>query len=119
MNSITEIAIIAHETNITYCETLGDYSQTSWNFCDQRQRDSVMNGVRAIQRGIVKEPEQSHENWLKQKEEEGWVWGKKKNSDKSIGALTHPYMVPFEELTAEQQMKDRLFFTIVTTLLGL
>ena len=118
MNSITEIAIIAHETNITYCETLGDYSQTSWNFCDQWQRDSCMDGVRAIRNGLVKEPSQSHKNWLKCKEEEGWIYGEKKNTDINVGKLTHPCMVPFDELTEEQQMRDHLFYNIVTTLLG-
>ena len=118
MNSVTEIAKIAHEANKAYCETLGDFSQDHWNCCDQWQRDTVMNGVRAIEKRIVTEPEQSHENWLKLKEEEGWVYGKKKNSNKALGALTHPYMLPFKELTHAQQMKDFLFFSIVVTLLG-
>ena len=107
MNSITEIAEIADETNRTYCQTIGDYSQVGWDFCEQWQRLSALDGVRAIERGIVTKPEQSHENWMKLKEDEGWVYGKE-----------HPYMVPFEELPHEQQMKDHLFFAIVTTLLG-
>ena len=118
MNSITEIAQVAHETNRTYCQTIGDYSQYSWASCPQWQRDSAMNGVRAIERGIVTRPEQSHENWLMHKEDEDWVWGPKKNTDLSIGKLTHPCMVPFKELPHEQQMKDHLFFAIVMTLLG-
>ena len=118
MNSITEIAEIAYQTNRTYCQTIGDYSQDPWSCCDQWQRDTVLNGVRAIQRGIVTGPGQSHENWLKHKEEEGWVYGKKKNTNRARGVLTHPCMVPFNELPSEQQMKDHLFFAIVTTLLG-
>ena len=118
MNSITEIAEIAHETNRAFCRTLGDFSQDPWDCCPQWQRDSIINGVLAIKRGIVNEPGQSHENWLKLKEEEGWIFGKKKNTNKAIGVLTHPSMVPFKELPHEQQMKDHLFFAIVTTLLG-
>jgi len=118
MNSTTEIAEIAHETNRTYCQTLGDYSQVGWDFCEQWQRLSALDGVRAIERGIVTRPEESHENWWKHKEDEGWEYGEKKNYNKALGALTHPCMVPFNELPIEQQTKDHLFFAIVTTLLG-
>ena len=118
MNSITEIAEIAHEANRTYCESLGDYSQSQWNYCDQWQRNSAMDSVRAIKNGLVKKPEESHENWLNLKEDEGWIYGEKKNTDISVGKLTHPCMVPFDKLPEEQQMKDHLFYNIVTTLLG-
>ncbi len=114
MNSITEIAEIAHETNRTYCQTIGDYSQVGWDFCEQWQRLSALDGVRAIERGIVTKPEQSHENWLEHKVEEGWEHGSVKNEK----IKEHPCMLPFNELSEEQQMKDHLFFTIVTTLLG-
>lgn len=118
MNSTTEIAEIAHETNRIYCQTIGDYSQEVWDFCEQWQRLSSLDGVRAIEREVVTRPEQSHENWLKHKEDEGWLWGPEKNTDLSAGKLTHPCMVPFKELPHEQQIKDQLFFSIVTILLG-
>ena len=118
MNSTTEIAQVAYEANRAYCQTIGDYSQDPWTYCEQWQRDTVMNGVRAIDRGIVTKPEQSHENWLEHKEEKGWSYGPEKNSNKALGALTHPCMVPFNELPHEQKMKDHLFFAIVTTLFG-
>ena len=114
MNSITEIAEIAHETNKAYCETLGDHSQLHWCYAPQWQRDSAMDGVRSINRKVVTRPDQSHENWLKHKEQEGWKFGTKKDPE----LKTHPCMVPFSELTEEQQIKDYLFFAVVTTLLG-
>ncbi|HEC63663.1 MAG TPA: hypothetical protein ENI23_00050 [bacterium] len=118
MNSITEIARIAHEANRIYCQTIGDYSQEAWTICPQWQRNTVINGVRAIKEGIVMGPGESHQNWLNVKHKEGWVWGEKKNTDTSVGKLTHPCMLPFNELPPEQQMKDHLFFAIVTTLSG-
>lgn len=114
MNSVIEIARIVHEANKSYCETLGDYSQYYWNICPQWQRDTVIDGVKAIKKGKVTTPEESHKNWLIVKENEGWVWGKEKDETNK----THPYMVPFSNLSKEQQMKDHLFFSIVTTLLG-
>ena len=118
MNSITEIAGIAHEANRAYCESLGDFSQDHWSGAAQWQRDSVINGVRAIKDGEITAAGESHANWLKYKEEEGWVYGTKKNTNIKVGVLTHPYMLPFDQLSLEQQMKDHLFFAIVTTLLG-
>ena len=114
MNSITEIARIAHEANRFYCESLGDFSQDHWNCCEQWQRDSSIEGVRAIKEGHVTKPEESHVNWLRVKENEGWLYGPKKD----VANKFHPCMVPFDELSKEQQMKDHLFFVIVTTLLG-
>ena len=117
MLSITEMAKVAYETNRAYCETVGDFSQDRWDCCPQWQRTSAMNGVLAIEKGTVTEPEHSHENWLSEKDKDGWIYGEKKNTDISVGKLTHPCMVPFNELPEEQQMKDYLFFAIVTTLL--
>ena len=114
MNSITEIAEIAHEAYRVYCRTLGDYSQTTWIYCPQWQRDSAINGARAIERSVVINPEESHQNWLNTKHEEGWKHGSKKDPYKKL----HPCMVAFASLPHEQQMKDRLFFTVVSVLLG-
>ena len=114
MNSITEIAKIAHEANRAYCETLGDYSQDRWSGAAPWQTNSAIDGVRAIEKGVVTRPEQSHENWLKHKEEEGWLYG----PEKDVANKFHPCMVPFKELSHEQQMKDFLFFSVVVTLLG-
>ena len=115
MNSTTEIAKIAHEANKAYCESLGDFSHDPWFAAQQWQRDSVINGVLSIERNEVKAPGESHENWLRIKEKEGWVYGTEKNS--GTGTRTHPCMLPFNDLPHAQQIKDHLFFAIVTTLL--
>ena len=112
---LTDIAKVAHEANKAYCETLGDNSQTSWEDAPDWQKDSAVNGVMSIQLGEIKSPMQSHENWLKEKEIDGWVWGEVKDPEKK----THPCMVPFGDLPPEQQVKDFLFFDIVSNLLKL
>ncbi len=113
MSSITEIAKVAYEANRAYCESLGDFSPMAWDICPQWQRDTVMNGARVIKEGKVTGPEESHENWVIVKENEGWTHRDEKNSIMK----THPCMLPFNELPEEQQMKDHLFFAIVMTLL--
>lgn len=109
----SEIAHIAHEANKVYCESIGDDSQVGWDDAEDWQRESAINGVDNIANGEITTPQQSHENWLKEKQEDGWVWAAEKNPE----AKEHPCFMPFDELPAQQQFKDHLFFTIVMRLL--
>jgi RyR domain len=109
------IAEICHQANKALCETQGDYSQADWEDAPGWQRASAISGVLNILDGIVQSPEDSHVSWLKQKEAEGWVYGEYKDVERK----THPCMVPYNELPAEQQLKDRLFFAIVSALSAL
>lgn len=108
------IAQVAHEVNKTYCETVcDDYSQPDWNDAPDWQVESAVNGVIFTKDNMDATPEQSHENWLAQKADEGWVYGEVKDAEKK----THPCMLPYDELPAEQQVKDALYQTVVKTLL--
>lgn len=114
MTRNARIAFLCHEVNKTYCESIGDYSQPSWIDAPQWQKGSALNGVtNAIENylstGEWLTPQQSHENWLKHKESDGWVYGDVKNPDKK----EHPCMKPYNELPKEQQAKDALFMTVV------
>lgn len=108
-------AILAHETNRAYCAVLGDDSQTSWYDAPQWQRDSALAGVVAIHRDPTTTPEQSHEGWLAQKQEDGWRWGEVKDAD----AKTHPCFMSYEDLPEDQRLKDSLFGAVVRLILGL
>jgi len=109
---ITGIARIAHLTNKAYCESLQDCSQRPWAEAPQWQRDSAINGVKFHLANPNAEPSASHENWLKEKYADGWKYGEVKDVEKK----EHPCCVPFDELPAEQQVKDILFTRIVDTL---
>jgi len=108
-----EIAEIAHEANRVYCESIGDNSQPTWEDAPEWQRESAINGVDAIAKGEITSPHESHVNWLEEKEADGWKYGPEKNPE----LKTHPCFMPFDELPAQQQFKDHLFFTIVMRLL--
>jgi len=58
-----------------------------------------------------KTPEEGHEGWLRIKEKEGWVYGPVKDTV----AKTHPCMLPYNELPADQRFKDTLFSLAVKT----
>lgn len=113
MNDIFTIARTCHEVNRAYCQTVGDNSQLPWDEAPQWQRDSAVNGVKfAIENpGIT--PEQSHENWLLEKQQAGWHYG----SVKDELTKTHPCMRPYDLLPREQRVKDTLFLAVVKMLL--
>lgn len=110
---IESIAKICHEANRAYCQTLGDFSQPTWEEAPQWQKDSAIKGVEFHLSGDHG-PEASHESWMKQKEAEGWVYGEVKDTQ----AKRHPCMVPFHELPSAQQLKDSLFRSIVHAFKG-
>lgn len=108
---LDEIARVAHEVNRAYCQSIGDDSQPAWKDAPGWQRDSAINGVRAH---LVSDltPEQSHENWLAQKEAEGWTYGPVKDPIRK----EHPCFRPYSELPPEQRTKDHLFRAVVHAL---
>lgn len=75
---------------------------------------SAMQGVRHILAHPETTPEQSHENWLLQKMEEGWVYGPAKNPE----TKQHPCMVAYALLPLEQRVKDYLFGAAVRSSLA-
>lgn len=108
--SVEDIARVCHEANRAWCEANGDHSQPLWDDAPEWQRKSALIGVEGALGGNT--PEQSHESWLAVKEADGWVYGEVKDPE----AKTHPCFVPYNELPAEQRVKDHLFVAIVSTL---
>jgi hypothetical protein len=111
-NVLNQIAKVCYEVNKTYCESIGDMSQVSWEEAPQWQKDSVINGVKFHLENPNSKPCDSHNNWMAEKLKDGWKFGKVKNPD----TKEHPCMVAYEELPKEQQTKDALFITIIRAL---
>lgn len=111
--TINRIAMVAHEANRAYCDSIGDRSQPNWHEAPQWQRKSARDGVlfhiQSLVRGITPDPSASHDNWLAGKREEGWKYGPIKDPEKK----EHPCFLPYDELPPEQRMKDYLFASIV------
>jgi len=108
---LDKIAKVCHEVNREYCRSLGDTSQPTWEDAPSWQRASARMGVDLHLMGDFR-PEASHVSWMKQKQEEGWVWGAVKDPE----AKQHPCMVPFGMLPKEQQAKDFIFRAVVHAL---
>ena len=108
------IAKVCHEVNRAYCQALGDNSQLSWEDAPEWQRSSARMGVDLHTMGDFG-PEASHISWMKQKLEEGWVYGDIKDPEKK----THPCIVSFENLPVDQQAKDYIFRQVVHSLVNI
>jgi hypothetical protein len=110
--TIESIAKVCHEANRAYCAELGDASQKPWEESPDWQRRSAVDGVRFHLDNPSAGPRGSHENWLRAKLADGWAYGKTKDA----AHKTHPCLVDYDELPADQRVKDSIFVGIVHAL---
>lgn len=103
--NVQNIAQVAHELNKAYCESIGDNSQPSWADAPEWQKSSAVAGVNFHLENPGASPSASHENWMKQKTEEGWKYGPIKDAEKK----EHPAFLPYDQLPLEQKSKDYIF----------
>lgn len=113
MNSvILYIAMVCHEINAAFCMAQGDSSQPSWKDAPQWQKDSAITGVKFHLDNPNALASSSHDSWMKEKINTGWVYGELKDPE----LKTHHCLVPFNELPVMQQAKDFLFRQTVHSL---
>lgn len=108
-SKINQIAKTCHEVNKAYCESIGDFSQPSWEDAPQWQKDSAKLGVQFHLDKPDSKPCDSHNSWMEAKIKDGWRFG----AIKKPSLKEHPCLVPFELLPKEQQFKDALFIAVV------
>jgi len=106
------IASIAHAINAAYCASIGDQVMPPWEECPESHQQGLLRGVEMHIANPDTTPEQAHEAWLKEKQEQGWVYGEVKDAEKK----THPCIRPYAELPQEQKSKDYLFRSVVHAL---
>lgn len=107
-------AAIAYDANRAYALTMGDVTFLPWPSATGWQVLSYVKGVLAILRKEVTTPEQLHEIWMADRRAHGWTFGPKKDEKKR----THPLLIPFAELEPRAQVKDLLFFNVVSSILS-
>ena len=109
----TSIAKVCHEANRAYCQTIGDNSHLPWEEAPEWQKQSAIVGV--IWRVANQDMPYSaqHDQWMQDKKAAGWVYGEVKDAEKK----THPCLVEWEELPADERLKDILFCNIVKSLI--
>jgi hypothetical protein len=83
-----------------------------WDDAPDYQVREAVAGVQEVIRNPELTAEQSHQLWVDRMRADGWVYGEVKDRQRK----THPTLLPWDQLPAEQQLKDRLFIAIVRAL---
>lgn len=104
-----DIAAVCHEANRALCQAFGDPSQVPWDETPDDIKQSARAGVAFLQANPDAGADALHRNWMKDKAAAGWKHGAVKDAE----AKTHPCLVPFAKLPAEQKAKDHVFLAIV------
>ncbi len=108
-----DIASVIHDANRRLQIIQGDPEPSApWDEAEGYQVRESAAGVAEALRNPDLTPEQSHEAWCDRMRDGGWTYGEVKDPARK----THPALLPFAELPAEQQLKDRLFVAIVRAL---
>jgi len=108
------IAKVIHSANVAYVDAIGGRTvNPSWEEAREEQRDSL---IKAVASTIVNPltPQISHEQWCVTREKEGWTRDLKYDFNRK----THPNMVPFDQLTPEEQFKPYLYMGIASIFCG-
>ena len=109
---IIGIAKVCHNSNKSFCEINGDYSQKDWIEAEEWQVQSAVKGVHFRINNPTAGHDAQHNSWMEEKVNDGWVYGEVKDAT----AKTHPCIVAFDLLPKFQQQKDALFCAIVDAL---
>ena len=110
---LDKVCRLAHELNRAWCELNGDSSQPAWGEAPRWRHEATVRGVRFILEHRGAGAEALHQHWLEEKRRTGWTYGLVKDAE----LRRHPCLVPFDQLSVEQQFKDRMFRTIVSVCL--
>jgi len=110
--SVVDVAQICHEANKVFCALDKDHSQDSWENAPVWQKVSAVDGVKFHLSNPDASESAAHDNWTRDKIRTGWVWGHTKDAE----LKTHPCLLPFNELSSQQQAKDHLFKGIIGSL---
>ena len=108
-----DIARVVHAANRELQIVQGDpVPSPPWDEAPDYQAKQAIAGVQEVIRNPELTAEQSHELWVTRMRADGWTYGEVKDPAQK----THPTLLPFGQLPAEQQLKDRLFIAIVRAL---
>ena len=107
MIDIERIAHVCHEANRALQVTGGEEPSPHFFDAPEWQVQSAYEGVSAAIEGAT--PEQLHESWCAAKVRDGWIYGDVKDAE----ARTHPCLVAYDQLPADQRLKDHVFQAVV------
>ena len=83
-----------------------------WNKAPKWMKDASVAGVEFRIQNPSAPPDAQHVQWMQEKLDNGWKFGKQK--DENI--KTHPLLIPYNELPKIERQKDVLVASIINAL---
>lgn len=114
MITLIEIAQVAHAANAALSQATGDDSHTTWDRLPPEVQEHFLRGVLLVWRTPGITAQDIHDFWMEEHIRLGWRLGPVKDRE----LKTHPSLIPFDQLDAIEQAKDRLFIAIVSALIN-
>jgi hypothetical protein len=109
-----QIAKICHEAVAAYSKSLGDSKAIpSWDKATEEEKEAVTKSVILHIGSVDAYPAENHNAWVKERVDSGWVFGEVEDEKKK----THPFILPFDQLPIEQQIKEHLLRGIVQSMI--
>lgn len=113
---LTQAAHVAHEANrILQIIQNEDFVSLPWEETEKNIRNSAIDGVEAVLKNPFITPNELHQNWVKFKIADGWVYGEKRDDE----LKHHPCLIPYEALPENQRNKDAMFQAVVRAVFGI
>lgn len=81
----------------------------NWELTTSSHKRTVYSSIEKILIGLIDTPEAAHENFVKNKINDGWEYGPVYSRTNK----TNPRLVSFQELSEMDKLKEKVFFNIV------
>lgn len=107
-----EVAKVCHAVNGALREFHGEDARPVWDETSALVQEGVMSGIEKLNANPHLTPEDMHSAWCMYYGARGWKYGKTLSDTKK----THPNLVAYDKLPAEQKLQDVVFHAIVKSL---
>ena len=108
-NNVNMAAAVAHAANRQYSRFLGEPMLPEWGSTSFLQSEGIRSAVRFAWNNDSATPEDIHNLWMDERIKNGWKYGTAIDYAKK----EHPCIVSYDKLSSEQQLKDKLFLSII------
>ena len=114
MNKIEldRIGRTVHTALSAWNEAHGEDGYAAWDTLSAGDKQSTFSSVQFVIDNPRADPGAQHDQWLRQKHDDGWTYNKQRDNAKKH----HPMLVPFGELPEFEQRKDALLNAVVRAL---
>ena len=110
--AISKVAEVMHEAVRAWQKANGQTAAPTWSRAPAWMKESTCAGVSWRLANPKASNSAQHDQWMAQKKDAGWKYGRTKSGVKK----THPLMVPYNDLPEVERRKDALVAAVIEAL---